>query len=121
MMLLLTTGLRITFGFVFFFPLLNGLQTLFTCFFATFDDVGLVVFSKLSAVVCTVLIVGPLVVLAVKVALLIIMIGLFVVVVFVVVGVGLVVVFVVVVGLVVVLQSRAPILLSSSQSEGDAT
>lgn len=121
--MILTTGLRITFGFVFFFPLLNGLQTLFTGFFATFDDVfvGLVVFSKLSAVVCAVLVVGPLVVLAVKVALLIIMIGLFVVVVFVVVGVGLVVVFVVVVGLVVVLQSRAPIFLSSSQSEGDAT
>merc|ERR1719305_1573431 len=105
-LMMLTTGLRITFGFVFFFPLLNGLQTLFTCFFATFDDVGLVVFSKLSAVVCAVLVVGPLVVLAVKVVLLVIMIGLFVVVVFVVVGVGLVVVVVVVVGLVVVLQSR---------------
>jgi len=120
-LMMLTTGFRITFGFVFFFPLLNGLQILFTGFFATFGEVfgkiGLVVFSKMSVVVvivvCDVLIVGPLVVLTVKVVLLVIIIGLFVVVV--------VVVVVVMVGLVVVLQSRAPIFLSRSQSEGEAT
>ena len=111
--MMLTTGFRITFGFVFFFPLFNGLQILFTGFFATFGDVsgkivGFVVFSKLSVVaVCAVLVIGPLVVLAVKFVLLIIIIGFFVV--------------VVRAGLFVVLQSRAPIFLSSIQSEGEAT
>ena len=115
--MMLTTGFRITFGFViFFFPLPNGLQILFTGFFATFEEVfgkivGFTFFSVVLVIVCAVLVVGPLVVLAVKVVLLVIMIGLFVV----------VVVVVAMVGLFVVLQSRAPIFLSSSQSEGEAT
>ena len=111
---MLTTGFRITFGFVFFFPLPSGLQILFTGFFATFEEVfgkivGFTFVSVVLLVVCAVLVVGPLVVLAVKVVLLVIMIGLFVVVV------------VATAGLFVVLQSRAPIFLSSSQSEGEAT
>ena len=77
-LMMLTTGFRITFGFGFLFPLFNGLQILFTGFFATFDEVlgkivGFVVFSKLPIVfVCAVLVVGLLVV---AVVLLVVMIG----------------------------------------------
>ena len=99
-LMMLTTGFRITFGFGFFFPLFNGLQILFTGFFATFDEVlgkivGFVVFSKLPIVfVCAVLVVGLLVV---AVVLLVVMIGSS--------DVVVVVVVVVTFGLFVVLQS----------------